>query len=427
MQRPFVILSFEGPDRYAQAGGLGVRVTGLAEALAAAGHATDLIFVGDPALAATESPQPGLTWRRWSQWISHYHPHGVYDGEEGKVADYARSVPRFVVDEIAGAARARGERVVVMAEEWHTASAIIAIDALLRERGWRDDATLLWNANNTFGFERIDWNALQRAATLTTVSKFMKHAMWSIGVNPLVIPNGIPEALVEDPPPKRDVRALREALGDRSPLLLKVGRFDPDKRWMQAVEATAVLKQWGFTPRLLVRGGIEPHGRDVFERAAALGLRVEDVRADHRDDPQAMLDAMSAAQGEVLNIASFLSARMLHTLYGTVDAVLANSGREPFGLVGLEVMASRGVAVTGATGEEYAEPFGNAVVVDTDDGRELATYLAALAADPRLAKRLRRNGRRTAERYSWPRVVEGLAFKIAAVDAEMRGFPSDQE
>ncbi|TAM60491.1 glycosyl transferase family 1, partial [bacterium] len=296
--RPYVILSFEGPDRYAQAGGLGVRVTGLAAALAEGGHPTSLIFVGDPSLPGSESPQPGLTWRRWCQWISQYHPHGVYDGEDGKVSDYASSVPRFVVEEIVAPARAAGERVVVLAEEWHTALALIAIDALLRERSWRDDATLLWNANNTFGFERIDWQALQRAATLTTVSKYMKHAMWTLGVNPMVIPNGIPAALVEDPPAKGEVRALRAALGDGAPLLAKVGRFDPDKRWIQAVEATAALKQWGMRPRLVVRGGMEPHGRDVFARALELGLQVEDVTVERSEEIEPLLAALACARGE---------------------------------------------------------------------------------------------------------------------------------
>ena len=425
--RPYVILSFEGPDRYAQAGGLGVRVTGLAAALAERGHPTDLVFVGDPSLPGVESPQANLTWRRWCQWISAYHPHGVYDGEDGKAADYAASVPRFVVEEIVAPAREAGQRVVVMAEEWHTAPALIAVDALLREKGWRQDATLLWNANNTFGFERIDWQALQRAAALTTVSKYMKQAMWTLGINPMVIPNGIPEALIDDPPSKDEVRALRAALGEHAPLLAKVGRFDPDKRWMQAIEATAALKQWNLSPRLVVRGGMEPHGSEVFARAVELGLRVEDVKVERSEDLAPLIEGLGRAEGEVINLVSFLSARALYTLYAAVDAVLANSGREPFGLVGLEVMAARGVAVTGATGEEYAEPFGNAIVVDTEDGRELATYLDALARDPRLGKSLRKAGRRTARRYAWGRVIGALAYKIAAVDAQMRGYPYDQE
>ena len=38
----FVVLSFEGPDLYSQAGGLGVRVKGLSRSLARRGYDTHL-------------------------------------------------------------------------------------------------------------------------------------------------------------------------------------------------------------------------------------------------------------------------------------------------------------------------------------------------------------------------------------------------
>jgi hypothetical protein len=44
----FHILSFEGPDEYARAGGIASRVTGLVRALADAAYETHLWFVGDP-------------------------------------------------------------------------------------------------------------------------------------------------------------------------------------------------------------------------------------------------------------------------------------------------------------------------------------------------------------------------------------------
>ncbi|MCL5958193.1 MAG: hypothetical protein M1358_02570, partial [Chloroflexi bacterium] len=51
----FVILSFEGPDRYSLAGGLGVRITHLSHTLASLGYETDLLFIGDPDLEGRES------------------------------------------------------------------------------------------------------------------------------------------------------------------------------------------------------------------------------------------------------------------------------------------------------------------------------------------------------------------------------------
>ena len=46
--RQFHLLSFEGPDLYARAGGVATRVVGLAEELASRGFDTHLWFVGDP-------------------------------------------------------------------------------------------------------------------------------------------------------------------------------------------------------------------------------------------------------------------------------------------------------------------------------------------------------------------------------------------
>jgi glycosyltransferase involved in cell wall biosynthesis len=86
-------------------------------------------------------------------------------------------------------------------------------------------------------------------------------------------------------------------------------------------------------------------------------------------------------------------------------------------LVGLEVIAAGGIAVCGATGEEYAEAFVNAIVCDTADGRELATYLRTLLASPRIASEMRRAGAETAERYSWAHALVALDMKIGYVDA----------
>lgn len=55
----FVILCFEGPDPYAMAGGLGMRVDHLSRTLAGMGFATHLFFIGDPKLPGEEARQGG--------------------------------------------------------------------------------------------------------------------------------------------------------------------------------------------------------------------------------------------------------------------------------------------------------------------------------------------------------------------------------
>ena len=85
--------------------------------------------------------------------------------------------------------------------------------------------------------------------------------------------------------------------------------------------------------------------------------------------------------------------------------MLANSGHEPFGLVGLETMAAGGVACTGCSGEDYA-PGRNALVLQTDDPREFSTLFTRLRSGPLGDQPLRRAAKSTARQYVWERVIE---------------------
>jgi len=415
--RHVAILSFEGPDRYASIGGLATRVTQLARALGAAGHDVQLFFAGDPNAPAVEPGDPGVTLRRWSQWISRQHARNAYDGEPAKVHDWETSLPRWIVDEMLAPAHAAGERVLVVCEEWQTANVAIAVDRAARERGVRPALTLMWNANNTYGFEKIHWPTLTRAAAVTAVSKYMKFELAQWGVPALVIPNGIDGALLAGA--DREQTAAIGAAFAGHPTFVKVGRFDPDKNWLQAIDAVADVREAGIDARLVVRGGKEPYGDVVFARARERGLAVE--RLDYEGSAwRAFVQRLGETTAPIVHVRAFLDEATLYALYAAAGAVLANSGKEPFGLVGLEVMAAGGIPVCGATGEEYAEPFVNAIVCDTGDGRELATYLRALHDDPSLGEQLRANGAETAQRYAWPNVLDSLGRKIAYVDAIQR-------
>jgi len=409
------ILSFEGPDRYASIGGLGTRVTQLANALGDIGCIVDVIFVGDPASAAVET-KGNVTLRRWSQWISAQHPRNAYDGESEKIADWESSLPAFVVDQIVVPTAAANERTLVICEEWQTAGVAVAIDRLARLRGVRDNFTLIWNANNTYGWEHVDFAALRNAAAITAVSKYMKFELARHGVPSLVIPNGIDNRLLSGADP-RLLAEMKQALAGR-PTLVKVGRFDPDKNWMQAIDALAELHEAGINARLIVRGGKEPYGDVVFARAHERGLNVERIGYEGSDGHK-VIDGIALADGPIVHLRAFLDDATLYALYAAADAVLANSGKEPFGLVGLEVMAAGGIAVCGATGEEYAEPFVNAIVCDTSDGRELATYLRALFATPAIGDEMRRAGAETVGRYTWAHALAALERKIGYIDAVM--------
>lgn len=418
----FAVLSFEGPDVYSQAGGLGVRAKELTKALAGEGYETHLFFVGDPEQPGDEEGFGGkLKLHRWGQWLSRAHRGGVYDGEDAKVVDWNRSLPSYLVDHVVEPAARAGKRLVVMGEEWHTADSMRLIADALFYRGLRDRAVMLWNANNVFGFHRINWRELEAAATLTTVSRYMKHRMWEAGVNPVVIPNGIPASAIVDAPPQ-EVAAVRAAAA-ADLLLFKIGRFDPDKRWIMAMTAAGLLKRQGLRVRMLIRGGREPHGADVLAHAATHGLVVEEARSPQDVASLARLFKAHPA-ADVVNLVSFLPEGLLGTLYAASDAVLANSGHEPFGLVGLEVMAAGGLAVTGSTGEDYAEAFRNAVVLETEDPLELVGALRQVRSAPEWVARLRANGRATAREFTWDHVLDQLRYwlELAAMRQGVQGI-----
>jgi hypothetical protein len=272
-----------------------------------------LIFVGDPALPGQEALLDGrLVLHRWCQWISHYYPEGVYAGEEGKWHDFSDSVPPFVVDELVRPALALGERVVVLGEEWHTAEAICRISDQLWQSGLRDQVVLLWNANNTMGFSRIVWERLRLTSTIITANRYMKQLLWACGVDPHVVPSGLPRQLLERVD-EGAVASVRHGLGP-GPVLVKVARWDPDKRWRLAMETLARLKASGLPARLVARGGVEAHGYEVLEHARGLGLQIHDL-APETQQPE-LLDASLARAGgaDVLNLTTPLSADSLRLL-----------------------------------------------------------------------------------------------------------------
>lgn len=161
------------------------------------------------------------------------------------------------------------------------------------------------------------------------------------------------------------------------------------------------MKRLGWRPLLLARGGVEAHGAEVLAMAAARGLLVVE-----RDLPHAgvrgMLDLIESVRDvDMVSIRSPLDPDSRRILFRASDAVLVNSRHEPFGLVGLETMAVGGIACTGGSGEDYAMPGRNALVLETTDPLEFVDLFGELRANPGLERAIRRAGRMTARHYTW--------------------------
>jgi glycosyltransferase involved in cell wall biosynthesis len=401
----FHVLSFEGPDAYSRIGGLETRVAGLCEALVAAGLETHLWFVGQPDLPGYER-RDGLHLHRWCQWLSQYHPRGVYDGQENKVPDYAGSLPPVLFHEVLAPHLAAGGRAVVMAEEWQTADALLHVDHLLKHAlpaKHRNRVRLFWNANNVFGFDRIDFQRLRSVALVTTVSRYMKQLMHQEGVEAVMLPNGLsPDAYLA--PDRAAVNQLRRMFAGRI-AITKMARWDPDKNWLGSIEIIAHMKRLGLRPLLIARGGLERHGLEVLGAMHRAGLRVAE-RDHHESGLRGLVQALSdTASVDVLHVTRHVDRDSRRALFRASDVVLANSAVEPFGLVGLEAMAVGGIGCTGLTGEDYVMPGRNALVLQTSDPSEFVKLYMPLRADPEYEAAMRRAGRATARHYAWPEVI----------------------
>ena len=274
----------------------------------------------------------------------------------------------------------------VLAEEWHTAESTCDLSDRLWAADLRDHAIVLWNANNVMGFERIDWRRLSFCAQITTVSRYMKHVMWAEESTRWSSPTASPRTGSAATRPTL-VQELRTAVGSEE-LLFKIGRWSPDKRWLMAVEALAEETAQGHDATMVIRGGIEPHALEVLQRARDLGLTIVDLRVP-RDLTQAIAALDAQPRAHIYNVQNFMTDELISLFYTAADAVLANSGHEPFGLVGLEVMAASGIAFVGSTGEDYAIPFLNGVVIDSGDPTEITIALDQLRNHPAIVERIR--------------------------------------
>jgi glycosyltransferase involved in cell wall biosynthesis len=413
----FHILSFEGPDTYARAGGIATRVCGLSQSLAKQGFHTHLWFVGDPELGGHEEIH-GVHHHRWCRELARQHRTGVYDGELPKCDDYARSLPPWLYAEVLAPHLRAGGRAVVLAEEWHTVHAVLHLDWLLRRDGLRDRVAVLWNANNTFGFDLVPWQRLEEAATITTVSRYMRQLMRGMQVQAVVIPNGLGPEAFEDPDPLA-VEALRGHFCERL-VLTKIARWDRDKAWMSTVDILQLLRDRGQRPLLIARGGLESYGAEVLAQARQRGLRIVERHCTN-SGPAGLIEALgNLDDADIVNLRSSVDARSRSALFCASDVVMANSAHEPFGLVGLEAMAVGGLACTGSTGEDYAMAGRNAIVVQTSHPVEFVRQFERLRHSPGTGRSVRDEGRLTARLFDWNGIIDRNL--LPQIDVALSGY-----
>jgi glycosyltransferase involved in cell wall biosynthesis len=186
-----------------------------------------------------------------------------------------------------------------------------------------------------------------------------------------------------------------------------------------ALDAVARFRDRGEPVVLVARGwnGSEAattHRRALRAHAAHLDLPWSIAGGTARDGTElaAALAAVAPAASGVVEVASPVASAPLRALYAASDAVLANTGFEPFGLVGLEAMATRSIVVTGSTGEDYLVPFQNGFALDTDDAAEIVGCFDWMRRSRGREASLRAAAHVTARRYRWADVIERLVLAL---------------
>lgn len=397
-----IVLAFEGPDSYAHRGRLAESVLGLCGALMNRGFGTTLIFPGDPACPAEEVVEKtGLKLVRWGQWVSRYYPNGPYEGLETRVRDFSDGVSLYVGDLLTRTNP--GQRVVIIGHEWQTAGALQRLHRDLLYRGQRDRAVLIWTMRHALNLAHVDVRALSDAAVLTTVSRFLKHEMWKSGVDPLVLPVGLPDHYFIRP-----ASALVEqwrTLGVGHTLLWKPGPWRVDATGERVLRALLDLKNRGRRPLLILE---EDMPVAAAEYAASLGLYCHG---------EAVLSQTSALDRPTTSVDIVALDRQIDdseraALARAAVATLALGEDDPTGVAVLEEMARGAVVITDNAMCDALIPAINSLPLETDEATELVAAVEELVVHADRSDVVRRNARRTAEAYAWDRVVDNLLAKL---------------
>lgn len=421
----FVFLCFEGPDDYSIAGGLGDRINHLTNGLADMGFVVHHIFIGDPGMDGMELRKDGkLVLHRWCQWISESHQNGVYDGERWKFDDFTKSVPPFVVQDLVYPAVSAGKQAVILGEEWQTAEAMCCIHDLLHMYRLRDKVKMLWNANEIYGFEHVDWEYLSRAATITVVREHMKQILLERGINPVVIPNGIPDIFLEEVN-QADISRIRKMVGTDL-IFSKVSRWRQDRGWKAAIDAIHKLNKVGESASLLACVGVEADIKRVAHHSVSCGMGMKSIKAEmnseksclgavFEDDSTPYFEDLSAGskKTDVFNLAFPVPLPFLSELYRASDVVLANSDHDPFAL-DIEAMAAGALVFVGLKAEGHIKHMYNAVVLDKYTADEILFYTSYLRMHPEKREMIQAAAKETAKQQTWKGVVQKLLQSLQA-------------
>ena len=199
-------------------------------------------------------------------------------------------------------------------------------------------------------------------------------------------PPGVEHALFS--PGNRE--GARAALGlGGGPVLLFVGRIQPLKRPLVAVETLACLER--EDARLLLVGG--PSGGDGEAEYQRLQDRIQEL-----------------GLGDQVTLVPPRPHHWLSTYYRAADVVLVPSRSESFGLVALEAAASGTPVVAAPVGglRSVVDHGRTGLLVDDATPAAFAAQAAALIDEPLIAAEMAMNAAERARAFSWAAMARSL-------------------
>jgi len=122
-----------------------------------------------------------------------------------------------------------------------------------------------------------------------------------------------------------------------------------------------------------------------------------------------------AGQGQLANLINlpntknlgFKKTKELANIYNQATICVFPSYRESFGLVGLEAMAcGRAVIATPLGFSEYIEDSKDGIIIPAKDEKALKESIIDLMTNPQKRKKLEKNARKKAMKYSWEKVAK---------------------
>ena len=236
-------------------------------------------------------------------------------------------------------------------------------------------------------------SALHKASRLVTISQHCRDDI--IRWNPSaadklsVITPGLSE--VFRPLEEGERADAQQRWGGMGPFLLTVGPAKPHKNLELAVEVLAEVRRVQPNLKLIMVGAVGPGLRDLYRRAAALGVE------------------------EAVVGLGFLRDEYLRELYCMADAFLFPSKYEGFGIPPLEAIAC-GCPVVASSLTSIPEAVGDAGwLVDPGNKEEWVRAVTEAVVESK-GQRLKA-GRLWASGFSWDRTAEKLLEVVVGVAA----------